>query len=829
MLRGLAAALTLGGSALSGAQAQAQDSVVGELVVTAQRRAQDAIDVPVSLTAMSGETLTRLRIADMHDLATFTPGLTVQDKSAVDSRFVLRGIGSDDGSAYQEARVSVFQDGAPMSKSRGAYVELFDLERVEVSRGPQTTLYGRSALIGAINLVQNKAGVSGNDWNLRGEVGDHGAQLLEGAGNLALSESFAVRLAARYRTRDGAQDNLLGGEALGGSEVGAARLALAWRPGPTVSADILVNTQQDEGSGQSYKSRTFNPSDPVTGRVLGDTDPDHGAALAAAPGFVGGDLGFDRDVSSITGLLSWEVSPVATLSLTSAYRRFESRQVLDFDGFAFPLLTVGDEAKGEQQSHEVRLNYEPSNAVTFVGGLSLMRETGRQETPLQIDERLVLALVTGVLDRRNPNLQPLAFYTAPALQAQLLRGVAAASRVTLPAAQATAIASNLRGDQRETYADYARNRSADVYGDLTWRPTERLELSAGLRYGYTEKETEISAALGGRSVLAGFLAALRQSEPQRTALLAALAQPGAASLPTSAAFPVPMFGLRVQPTANNGDRQGDDLTDRGAAWRMTARYALSPDANLYATYARGRRPKVLSPNTPSRPGGPATFDEVTAETVDSVEVGLKWRAPGANLTLDAALYAYDYKHFQTVIQQGTQYTVADAGRARSVGLELQGSWGFADDHELFATYSWSRARFREGLYEGNHLALSPDHSLTVGLDLGYRLLGGTLQVLPTYAYVSEAFFTDDNGKPALATGAFVAPLAFQASQDGYGLLDVRMAFTPDGGRWSAGLFVTNALNTSYVREAGNGGEDFGLPTYIAGAPRLVGVSLSVRR
>lgn len=812
----------------TGASADAASGVVEELVVTAQRRNQDSIDVPISLTAYSGDTLDRLRVRDMHDLSVFTPGLVIQDKSVADSRFTLRGIGSDDGSSYQEARVSVFQDGAPMSKSRGAFVELFDLDRVEVSRGPQTTLYGRSALIGAINLVQTKARLGEPDWSVRGEVGDYRSALLDAAGGLALSDEVAVRGALRYRRRDGAVDNLLGGADFGGRETFAGRLAFAWAPTDALRADLILNHQHDEGSGQPFKSRTFNPSDPSTGARLGDTDPDHGAALAVGPGFERG-LGLERDVSSATALVAWRLSPVATLNLTSSYRRFDGQQALDFDGTSLPLLTVGDDARGEQQSHELRLNYEPRSDITFVGGVSLFRETGHQRTPFQINEPLVLALLTGALDRRNPDLRPLSYYTAPALQAQLLQRVVAASGGALSNAQALAIAANLNGVHTETYTDFARNKAADIYGDLTWRPTDRVELSAGLRYGYTDKTSAISSSSDSRSVLAGVLGAIRQPAASRAALLAALATPGAATIPTSARFPVPMFGLRAQPTANNGGRQSDDLIDRGAAWRLTGRYELTPDANVYATYARGRRPGLLSPNTPTAPGGPATFDRLAAETVDSLELGLKWRAPEQGLILDAAVYAYDYKHFQTVVQNGTQFVSADAGQARNLGLELQGAWNVTAETQVFATYSWSHARFRKGLFDGNHLGLSPDHTVTVGLDLSHPAFGGVIKVLPTYTYASRTFFTDDNGKPELATNVFVAPIGFRASQPGYGLMDLRVGYTPDAGRWSAGVFVTNLLGTSYVKEAGNGGETFGLPTYVAGNPRMAGISLSIRR
>lgn len=828
MYRRFAAALALLTVSATGAKAD-PGVAVGELVVTAQRREQIVLDVPIALTAYDSETLTRLRVRTMHDLATFTPGLLVQDKSPLDSRFVLRGIGSDDGSSYQEARVSVFQDGAPMAKSRGAYVELFDLDRVEVARGPQTTLYGRSALIGAINLIQRKAEPGRSEASLRAEAGTYGARLVDAAGDIPLGQHVALRAAGRYRHRDGAIDNLLGGADFGGFDVGAARLALTWRPSDSFRGDILINHQTDDGTGQPLKSRTFNPSDPATGIRLGDTNPNHGAALASPPGFAGGDLGYERDITSLTAIAAWRGPAGASLNLTSSYRRFESQQTLDYDGFGFALLTVGDDVEGEQQSHDLRLNYEPGPDLTFIGGLSLYKESGRQETPLQMDERLILALVTGALDRRSPDLRPLSAYTSPTLQAQLLQGVVGAAGGTLTTAQALAIANNLSASHTEIYTDFAKNQAADLYGDLTWRPSARWEVSAGIRFSYAEKESAISATLDSRSVLAGVIGAVRQAPASRAALLGALATPGAATRPTSAAFPVPMFGLRVQPTSGNGSVQGEELIDKGAAWRLTARYALTPQANIYATYARGRRPQVLAPNTPSAPGGSARFEKVAAETVDSFELGLKWRAPAHGLAVDAAVYAYDYAHFQTIIQQGAQFITADAGQAQSLGFEMQGQWELTAQTSAFINYAASRARFEEGLYQGNHLALSPDHSLTIGVNFTADAPGGAIAFTPTYTYRSKVFFTDDNGDPALAANLFVAPLDFQASQGGYGLLDLRLTYLPSKGPWSAGLFVTNALDTSYVKEAGNGGEAFGLPTYIAGNPRMVGVSLSWAR
>ncbi|MEM9751583.1 MAG: TonB-dependent receptor, partial [Pseudomonadota bacterium] len=138
-------------AATGGALAQ-----VEEIVVTTQKREQSLRDVPVNITAYSGDFLDRIGVQQFDELADFVPGLEIQEQSPNNPGFVIRGITSDSGGADVEPRVSIFQDGVSISKSRGSFVELFDLERVEVAKGPQSTLFGRGALIGGINIIQAK-------------------------------------------------------------------------------------------------------------------------------------------------------------------------------------------------------------------------------------------------------------------------------------------------------------------------------------------------------------------------------------------------------------------------------------------------------------------------------------------------------------------------------------------------------------------------------------------------------------------------------------------------------------------------------------------------
>jgi iron complex outermembrane receptor protein len=127
------------------------------IIVTAQKREQLNKDVPIAITSYGGKFIEHLGISDYDAFSDYVPGLQIQIQSVNNPGIVIRGITSDSGDSRVEPRVSIFQDGVSISKSRGSVVELFDIERVEVLKGPQGTLFGRGAQIGAMHIIQNKA------------------------------------------------------------------------------------------------------------------------------------------------------------------------------------------------------------------------------------------------------------------------------------------------------------------------------------------------------------------------------------------------------------------------------------------------------------------------------------------------------------------------------------------------------------------------------------------------------------------------------------------------------------------------------------------------
>lgn len=779
------------------------------------------------LSAFDGARLDQLGIVGMDQVGRLTPGLVVVSVSPATASFSMRGMTQASGDASREPRMAMLQDGMPASKERGAYFELFDLERIDVAKGPQPTLYGRGAMAGAVDVIQRKADPADRDWSTRVEIGDHGQRTLDLTANQPLGETLAVRVAARSRRRDGLIANLSGGGALNSVATDAARLSLGWRPGDGDRLDLIVNYQRDRPGGRALKSLIFLPTDPMTGAARGDLGRATAASLGAndeqgrsAP------LGLDRTLVSAALISSHRLGDGLTLDSTLGYRRFYADERQDGDGLALPVLGVLEQTRGSQTSADLRLGYEAGGRWRGFAGVALFHEDGTQLAYFTLDERLMLARIAGGLTPPAP--LGFAAATAPDFVAGQLRQLAARRGVALTTDLALRLADNLKAAYVERNQNFARTTAVDVFGDVTFAPTRAWALSVGLRYSRDAKESAVATGLPrGPSVLAGVGKALAIEPAARIALLNALAVPGAgagADAPRS----WPNYALVFQPTAGNGERFASTLDGGGWSGRVTARYAPAPGVSAYGAYARGRRPSVLVAGPPLTPEGAARFGVVPAETIDSVEVGSHVLAADQRLSLDLAAYGYRYVNFQTTKLVDGELQTLNAGRADAVGLEAQARYEVSPAVHLMATYGYNHSRLRSGAFAGDRFRLAPDHKISISAELARPAPGGRITILPTWSWQSKIFFSDDNDRPELSRG-LVRDLVRDEVQPAYGLLDLRVEYRPRAGRWSAGLFATNLLNRRHVAEAGFIGESFGFSASAAGAARLWGVSLRVER
>jgi outer membrane receptor protein involved in Fe transport len=766
---------------------------VSEVVITLQKREQQTVDVPAAVTAYGGDFLEEIGVTDFEELSYFTPGFEVQNQSPNNPAFVVRGITSDSGTSVTENRVSIFQDGVSISRARGAYIELHDIARVEVAKGPQSTLFGRGALIGAVNVIQNKAELGGYDYQARVGYGNLDYKLAEGMVNLPLGDTFAVRVSGRYKDRDGFIDNLLGGDDFNSQNVATGRLALRWEPNERLTADLIFNHLENDTAGTSFKSNTFFPTSPTVfgpnppfGVVLGDLSPNSGAALSSATGFKGGRaLGLERSLSDATALVTYELNDALTLNSITAYREFDSSEVFDPDGTSLPILVFAEDAVSEQVSQELRLNYDAGGRVRGFVGVNYFDEAGSQTVPGQFDERLVVALNGGSLIPLRPNL--------PTIDGV----VAALSAATSPV---RALVPALKPIQRETFANFGETTSYDVYADVAYDLTPQVEVTAGLRYTTDDKSSAYQATLdnGGSA-----FAALSRGLPLGSAV-----------------------GLVFQPT----EKVTREFEDEGVTFRFAGRYQPNDEITFYGSFARGRQPEVVSPSggtiRVTAPGqfviNPVSFTELPAEEVDSYEAGLKGVIPEARLRFETSAYFYAYRNFQSSqVNAAGQVVAFNGGEAEARGFEAQADYDAAEWLQLFGTYAFNRFRFQNGIVEGNQGRSAPDHSLSVGARLTAATGLGEFVFTPTYAYQSKTFFDIFNDERDRVQDEF---------QDGYGLLNARLKFTPAGrDNVEIALFADNLTDEDFIIDAGNTGDGFGIPTFIAGEPRTYGVTVSIRR
>ena len=774
--------------AFSGANAQVAgarapgESYIEELIVTAQKREQRTLDVPIALTAYTGNFLDEIGVQEFEELSLFVPGFEVQNQSPNNPGFVIRGITSDDGGATVEPRVSVFQDGVSISKSRGSYIELFDNARIEIAKGPQSTLFGRSALLGAVNVVQNKADPSSFAAATKFEAGNYDFRGFEAMVNLPLSPTFAIRLAGRVKTRDGYVENVLGGRDFNSTDTAAYRAVLKWSPNDSLDADLILNYEENNPTGTSFKSLTYLPTDTLTGRVLGDLGRNSGAALASSDGFSGGrDLGLERTTWGVTGLVGYKFSDTLRLSSITAFRRFESLEVFDADGFSLPLFVFAEDARGDQYSQEFRINYDSGTRLSAFAGVGYFHEDGSQAVPLQYNERVFAARTT------------------PALAGQL--GFTPPNVPAIDTINSAAALSTLKLVHRETFENYGRTTSYDVFADATYKFTDQFEVSAGVRYSSDEKRSGYRGTLdNGGSVLTSGSAA-------------------------NAANPATARGIFLQSTPG-GLPQYQSFSDSGVTYRIVGRYSVSDDISLFVTHSRGRRPEVLSPGAPAAPQGNARFTPVAAEIVDSYEAGAKTQWLDRRLSLEGSIYQFSYTNFQTSIQvsPGVFQTIS-AGDASATGFEGQVNWKPVRELMVFGTYGFNNGRFDNGRFEGNSFRLSPDHTVSFGLKYSVQILEGDIVFLPTYTWQSKVFFDNDNDIPALqSTGDRVQ----DEYQDPYGLVNLRISYQPTNANWKVEGFVSNLLDQEYIKDAGNTGGAFGIPTFIAGEPRYFGASFAIK-
>jgi iron complex outermembrane receptor protein len=301
--------------------AQQSGLVLEEVIVTAQKREQTLQDVPISVSAFTGDMLQTMGIDELEDIGAKVPNLFLNafnnDPNTV--RLFIRGIGQNDVQLTQDPSVALYIDGVYVGTSVGSGMETVDLARIEVLRGPQGTLYGRNATGGAVNLISERPNTDSFGFKQRLDVGDYGLFKSRTSVNLPFAGHSAVKLAYLHSERDGLSDNDGPGDDWAQEDRDAWRFDLTSEFGDTIVLDYAFDyTESKDSSRLEFIHGAENP----LGLATFSTPPAPGRpddAIAFRPIEAG-----DAEVYGHTLILSWELSDSLTVKSITGYRNVDS-------------------------------------------------------------------------------------------------------------------------------------------------------------------------------------------------------------------------------------------------------------------------------------------------------------------------------------------------------------------------------------------------------------------------------------------------------------------------------------------------------------------------
>jgi len=329
----------------------------GTVTVTAQRREQNALDVPLSVSAFSGEDLEATGAVDITSIQRATPNATIEVARGSNSTLVafIRGVGQQDPLWGFEPGVGLYVDDVYVARPQGAILDIFDIDRIEVLRGPQGTLYGRNTIGGAIKYVTKRIGDE-PDLKAKVNIGTFNQADLIVSGSTPLSDSFSVGGAIAKYTRDGFGENLNTGEEHYDKDVLAYRVSAEWAPTDDFFLRASYDRSEDD-SNAKHGHRLLPSADgtlPVTSNVF-----DTRAGL-------GDDNSVETEGYSLTA--EWTVNDMVTLKSITAYREGETTTPIDFDALPQPDFDVPAIYMDDQFSQEFQLLYS-GDRINGVAGI----------------------------------------------------------------------------------------------------------------------------------------------------------------------------------------------------------------------------------------------------------------------------------------------------------------------------------------------------------------------------------------------------------------------------------------------------------------------------
>lgn len=441
------------GAALSLSTATAAE--LEEIIVTASKRAESSQDVAAAITAVTAADIENTDFNNIEDLQYMAPSMQVGESFGF-AQITIRGIGTDNPFAGGDPSVAMHIDGVFTGQSSAQFGSMFDIDRVEVLRGPQGTLYGRNATGGSVNVITQKPTDTFTGYG-RAAVGNYDMIKVEAAVGGPLSDTLQGRLALRTLDRGGYGTNIADGGDIDDAEQRSYRGQLLWLPTDNVSVRLAAERHEEDDANYipKFRAPSYDPA------PLPELAPQPTAGVRAAdPRDINSnvELQNDREQDSYSLEIVWHINEVFTMTSLSNYQTFDKVPQADFDMTADDFYIWSESFETGQWSEELRLNFA-SDRLRGLAGVFVYHEK------IESDNRLDLPLAP-----------PPVVEAAP-----VLRGCGFADNVSnaIVGAPDEALCFHFRGNsETDAYA---------LFANVSYRLTDALTLTAGGRYSYEER------------------------------------------------------------------------------------------------------------------------------------------------------------------------------------------------------------------------------------------------------------------------------------------------------------------------------------------------------
>ncbi len=788
MFASLVALLAAMPAAAQQAQTQAGAGLtLEEIVVTANRRESNLQETPVAVSAFTPAMFDAAPPKDLGDIAAYVPNFSAARVTGFNAAsFAMRGVGQTDIIVYSEAPVGVMLDDFVMPSVQSQLLDTFDVERVEVLRGPQGTLFGKNTTGGVVTVYTKKPSLTEQGGAVQLTMGDFGTRAAKASLNLPIVEDkLGIRLVAGYNKSDGYYKNgacygpVVGtkatgcgdGSTVGGENIFNGRAKVLWKPVESVEALFQVERVRDNSDSVPVVNTTPNDKRWTfynLGFGANGGDPlDHAGITNRDDSLLNMSDGHQVDVDGYYSTINWDADKV-TLTSVTGYRKQLSQLPSTYTGEAGPISL-------------------------FDANRTDMRKTFQQEVRMASNWDGPVQMVAGGFYQQN-NVH---FCVAQTLGFLDLLGV------TLPFGTFNA--------NPQILCNQERQKAYAVFGDLTWKVTDKLTLIGGARW------TDEKKSWAGRNQV--FIQAL------------------------SGTFDPNFTWDKLGDILNAGDFDKyptgvvrDSQTWKEPTWRASASYDVTDDLMAYATYARGFRSGAYNDQTgttglsipalAARPTNP--------EIADSYEAGFKGDFFNKTARLNATAFFVKYKDMQRGLvatltnsfgQQVQETRFFNAGEATVKGLELEGSWIVRQGLEVRGVLGYLDAKYDK---------FEADTNFDGKIDVDFS--DRPLNRAPKWQWTLDATYTADLGTAGelLFNGAVQfedesgyvysdVSREFDSKLDRKTLLNATITWHDEADRYTVQLVGRNLTDKRYKTASNVVGSLWVFSTY--GPPRYLGVTV----